>query len=427
MRKFVFIILIFFPLDNSFSYPQIVEVKGNKDYLLIEENTLPIIDVRISFDMGSIHDKNKKGITSFAVNLLHQQLYQNKKIIYYFEKIGAQYNSNVTKEKTEFMVRFVSSEENIKYISKMLNIMLKAEYLSDEMVQDNIERVIGIIDRRNLDPSSLVQKKANEIFYSNTTYSHPSIGYKEYVKSFNVGDAREKINEIITSNTMSISIVGNISENMSAFMISNIIGEIDGPGQIFESSSSTPKNNNKSVHIPFDSTQTHILIYIPAITRSDSDFYNLLVANHIFGGSGFGSMLMTEIREKRGLAYSVYSYMLPYEDFGVLKIYMQTKNENVNEALSIIEQQIMQLKNFDIPNEKVEKTKTSIKNNLISRLDTNKNMLNTLSAINDYNLEKDYFKNYIYGIDNVNLSSIKSALENKLDFDNSMVFTLGNK
>ena len=106
---------------------------------------------------------------------------------------------------------------------------------------------------------------------------------------------------------------------------------------------------------------------------------------------------------------------------------MQTKNENVNDALDIIEQQIMQLKNFDIPNEKVEKTKTSIKNNLISRLDTNKNMLNTLSAINDYNLEKDYFKNYIYGIDNVNLSSIKSALENKLDFDNSMVFTLGNK
>ena len=86
-----------------------------------------------------------------------------------------------------------------------------------------------------------------------------------------------------------------------------------------------------------------------------------MVANYIFGGSGFGSWLMEEIRQKRGLSYSVYSYLSSYQDNGYLKISLQTKNENIELAKTIINQQINRLQEFDVEDSIIETTKDSIK------------------------------------------------------------------
>ena len=133
---------------------------------------------------------------------------------------------------------------------------------------------------------------------------------------------------------------------------------------------------------------------IPAISRTDPDYHNLLVANYIFGGSGFGSWLMEEIRQKGGLSYSVYSYLSTYQDSGYLRISLQTKNENINIAKSIIREQIEKLRNFDVDNSKIKATKEAILRGFEMRTDTNRKILNLISSINHMNLDLDYFENY---------------------------------
>ena len=128
------------------------------------------------------------------------------------------------------------------------------------------------------------------------------------------------------------------------------------------------RKNTKKIF--FDSSQTHINIYIPAIKREDEDFYNILVANHIFGGSGFGSRLMREIREKRGFAYSIYSYLSMYNDFGILKINLQTDNRNVSQALQIISIELDKFKNFNATQEEVTSSKKSLIRNVLTRMKT---------------------------------------------------------
>jgi zinc protease len=178
-------------------------------------------------------------------------------------------------------------------------------------------------------------------------------------------------------------------------------------------------------HAEFDSTQSHLAIIIPAIKRDDPEYHDILVANYIFGGSGFGSWLMEEIREKRGLSYSVYSYLASNRNEGYLKISLQTKNENLSLAKEIIIEQINRLEKFDVTEEKVTTVKKSLLRSFEMKTDTNKKILNLVSAINYLNLDLNYFENYKAKLNKVSKSTIKDTLMNSIDFSNISILSVG--
>jgi len=429
MIKFIFtFILVFFIYQGeSYAYPNIQFIKDNPDYLLIEENALPIIDIKINIKYGSRDDGLRKGITNFAINLLHKQEVDNVKLINHFERIGAIYSSDVSRDSSHISVRLISTPENIDYISKKLNTLLKYNYITQNLIDDNKDKVFNAIHKRELNPSSIIQDKANEIFFTNTGYAHPVLGYRNNIKDLNIEALRSYLDLIINQNSIEINIVGDINENSSANLISNIFKGIPkGKHTDKEKFVLNYKKGKQLVNIPHGSKQTHIAIYIPSITRLDKNFYNILVANYIFGGSGFGSMLMKEIREERGLAYSVYSYLVPYNDFGVLKIGMQTETKNTNKSIEILKNQIIKFKNFNISKSSIGFAKIGLLRSFNLRFDTNKKMLENLSAINAYNIPENYFENYINGINSVTIHSVKESLKPSVMFDNSLIITVGD-
>ncbi len=136
---------------------------------------------------------------------------------------------------------------------------------------------------------------------------------------------------------------------------------------------------------------------------------------------------MEEIRQKRGLSYSVYSYLSTYQDSGYLRISLQTKNENISLAKNIIREQIDKLKRFDVDNSKIKSTKESILRGFEMRADTNRKILNLISSINYMNLELSYFEDYKNLLRQVNKESIQAALARSVDFENISVFTVGKQ
>ena len=429
MIRFIFIsILIFFAHQyQSYAYPNIQFIKDNSNYLLIQEKTLPIIDIRISIKHGSKDDGPVKGITNFAINLLHKQKINNVKLINYFERIGAIYTSDVYRDSSHISVRLINTPKNIEYVSKKLNTLLKHNYITQNLIEDHKDIILDAIAKEDLSPSSIASNKANEIFFSDTGYAHPILGYKKNIEDLNVSALRNHLDLIIQQQSMEINIVGNINENSSANFISNIFKDIKKGEDLNKEKFLLNYTKYKQlINISHESKQTHIAIYIPSITRLDKNFYNILVANYIFGGSGFGSMLMTEIREKKGLAYSVYSYLAPYDDFGVLKISMQTETKNTNQAIEILKKQIIRFREFNISRSSVGFAKIGLLRSFNLRFDTNKKMLENLAAINSYDIPENYFENYINGINNVTIHSIKQALNSSIMFDNNLIITVGN-
>jgi zinc protease len=353
----------------------------------------------------------------------------NEKFINIFEEVGAQFSSSVGRESTSISIRFISSDENITIISQALGRMLVNRNISIETFDLTKETILKSIEARDLDPASILSYKSNEEYFINSNLSHPVNGYRKDILDVSLDDIKTHLDNILTQGNIKFSFVGDVRESQTMKFISNTLSNIPGSDNEKISARSIKSNNDllsKTLKINHDSKQTHISMLIPAITRDDEDFYNLLVANYIFGGSGFGSMLMSEIREKNGLAYSVFSYLVPYKNEGILKIGMQTETKNTDKAIEIINEQINLFREFNFNEKRIDAAKLGLIRSFELRFDTNKKILSTLSAINDLNMHEDYFKRYIKGIQSVNKDRIKKAIESKILFDRKLVITVGN-
>jgi zinc protease len=167
--------------------------------------------------------------------------------------------------------------------------------------------------------------------------------------------------------------------------------------------------------IPHPATQSHILIGAPGIARGDPDFFPLYVGNYTLGGGGFVSRLMEEVREKKGLAYSVYSYFMPLKQPGAFQIGLQTKKEQADEALQLARKTLADF----IATGPTEKELLAAKQNIIGgfplRIDSNRKILDYLSIIGFYDLPLTYLDDFTRNIDKVTTSQIREAFKRHID------------
>ena len=424
----IFFILILFVYQNeSFSYPKITPIKSNPNYLLITDNSLPIIDLGISIDAGSTDDGKLHGLTNLTFELLSKIKYENQKIMDLFENIGAKFNYQVGKDFSTINIRFIKNDKNITHITNLINFILLNREVSDEDIEFLKEKITNGIDSQFLNPGSLVRIKANEKFFIGTEYQHPIIGYKESISLISNSDVINHLKKIFTRKSMEINLVGNITENEGAQIIYKILNNVPKGMEKMEKKTKLKFNGKMYLQkIPMASKQTHIYIIIPAVKRLDEDYYSLLVGNYIFGGSGFGSKLFNEIRQKRGLAYSVYSYLRPYKEFGVFIINMQTKNENAEEAIQILKNEIYKIKKDFFTAQDMSNAKEGMLGDFYIRYDTNRKMLRLLTHVNFLNFDLNYFERYENKIKGVTEKSIKNVIRKYIHLEKSIITTVGN-
>ena len=402
--------------------PIINTIADNKNYLHIYSNTLPIVDINLTIKRGSINDEDMPGLTNLMLNILMSSDVDNKKLVSYFENLGAKLSYSVSKESLSLNIRSVSNLNQISELTKLLNKALMTNHIDSSVFNLEKEKVLTAISESKKRPGSLLDLSVSEKLFLDTALAHQPNGRKESVTKIQIEDVLMHRDRLLNLNDVEINIVGDIQEKDSRKIISLLINKFVTKGNI---NSDEFYINKVSHHTEFDSSQSHIAVIIPSISRTHSDYHNLLVANYIFGGSGFGSWLMDEIRQKRGLSYSVFSYLSTYQNKGYMKISLQTKNENTNLAKKIIYEQINRLRLFDVEESQIEIVKTSILRSFEMRTDTNKKLLSLITAINNLDLNLNYFENYMEKVKNVSKSSIKAALNNSMDFDKISVFTVG--
>ena len=159
--------------------------------------------------------------------------------------------------------------------------------------------------------------------------------------------------------------------------------------------------------------------------RDDPDYYPLVVGNYILGGGGFASRLMAEIREKRGLAYSVYSSFSPLKEMGPFEISLQTKKEQSEEALKFTRDV---LTNF-IASGPTEKELIAARRNIIDgfplRIDSNKKIIEYLAVIGFYSLPLSYFDDYVKAVGKVTVAQIREAFRRRIDSQGMVTVIVG--
>ena len=222
-----------------------------------------------------------------------------------------------------------------------------------------------------------------------------------------------------------IALIGDMSRAQAeqiANQISVDLPKADKPAPLPAVAYPTAPSEQRIAH---PATQAHILLGYPGMKRGDADYYSLYVGNYILGGGGFVSRLTEEVREKRGLVYSVYSYFMPMAELGQFQIGLQTKRDQADAALGLVRETLDKFIKDGVTEAELKAAKQNIVGGFPMRIDSNGKILDYLSLIGFYQLPLTYLDDFNQNISKVTTAQIKDAFSRRINPNNMVTVVVG--
>ena len=235
------------------------------------------------------------------------------------------------------------------------------------------------------------------------------------VEKITVKDLKDFYNAHYTAGNAVVAIMGDVTRAQAEVIAQQLtvsLPTVSAPAALPIVEMKIRPSEQRIAH---PATQSHILIGAPGMARSDPDYFPLYVGNYILNRGKFVSRLMNEVREKRGLAYSVYSYFMPLKQPGVFQIGLQTKKEQADEALQLVRKTLAEF----IAKGPTDKELLAAKQNIVGgfpmRIDSNRKILGYLSVIGFYDLPLTYLDDFTGNIEKVTVAQVRDAFARHVD------------
>jgi zinc protease len=245
------------------------------------------------------------------------------------------------------------------------------------------------------------------------------------VAKLNVADLQAFYQQHYRANGAVIAMMGDLSRAQAeAIAESMASGLPKGPANPAIAQVTYP-NAPVTQRIAHPASQSHILLGYPGIKRGDPDLFPLYLGNYVLGGGGFVSRLTEEVREKRGLVYSVYSYFMPMAEVGTFQIGLQTKKEQADEALKIVRATLADFLAKGVTDSELKAAKANVIGGFPMRIDSNSKILDYLAVIGFYKLPLNYLDEYNSKVAAVTAAQIKDAFNRRLKPENFVTVIVG--
>ena len=409
-------------------------VKGAKAYL-VQTKALPMVDIEISIDAGDRFDPTgKSGLASMTAELMSYGARSSKgalseaQIADEIADLGANFGISVGGERAVIRIRSLSRKDLCDRAVQLASAMLSAPTYDAKILEREKQRAITGLLEAETKPESVLERRFRKSVYGNYPLAEsPSV---KSVGSVSVSDLVRFHQQFYRGDRIIVSIVGDVSPAEARKIVEVLLKNVPQSGAAipnlpqFERSPIEPIAS-RQIYIPFDSQQAHIAIGMTAITRSNPDYFPLIVGNYILGGGGFVSRLMSEVREKRGLAYSVFSYFAPSKDTGIFQAGLQTRGDQAALALEVMNSTIANfIANGPTPSE-LQAAKANLVNGFPLRIDNNRKLLDNVSSIAWNDLPLDALETWTAKVDAVTLEQVSTAFQRYLAMDRMKIVVLG--
>lgn len=399
--------------------------KGVK-VLFVEAPQLPMVDVEVTFDAGSARDAKQPGLANLTSALLSAGTKQKneQQISIGFNNLGAQFGGQASRDSASFSLRSLTRENLLTPALDLFAEVLTQPSFPSEIFERDQARLIQALKQREEQPNQVASLAFWQSLYSEHPYANPVEGHIQSVQAIKPNDLKAFYQRYYVAKNAQVSIVGAIDRKQAERIAERLTSSLK-PGQPAPSlPKPVPLKTAQTQVIDFSSAQTHYMLGQLGVERGHPDYYALFLGNHLLGGSGFGSLLVEEVREKRGLVYSVYSYFAPMRVAGPWVIGLSTQNSQASEADQVVKQT---LKEFmaDFSDEKL----ADIKSNLIGgwplRLDSNGKILGYISMIGFYDLPLDYLDAFPRHIERLTKQDVLDAWQRHIKTDNMLTLMVG--
>jgi zinc protease len=436
MKKLIIVVMAFFSL-NAHAALEIESwtLENGTRVLFVENHSIPVLDISVEFDAGSRRDpEGKAGTASLTSAMLARGVSEatapiaepamtEAQISDAFADTGAQRGGGAGIDRGGATLRTLSSEkERDKAVALLARVLAQPSFPENFFARDKA-RLIASVKEDETKPESIGDKAFWRVLYG----SHP------YAKQETVPSVEAIMRDDLVAfhaahyvaNRAVISMIGDISRADADAIAQQLTMRLSR-GEPLPALPPVPPARGQEERIAHPATQAHIFIGAPAVVRGDPDFFPLMVGNYVLGGGGFVSRLMREVREKRGLAYSAYSYFSPLAQPGPFQAGLQTQKEQADEALKVARDTIAAfLRDGPTPQE-LKAAKDNLIGGFALRIDNNRKILDNIAAIGFYNLPLDYLDTWTAKVGKVTAADIKAAFKRKISPDGMATVVVGN-
>lgn len=396
--------------------------------LVLEQHSLPIVQVQALVKTGSVRDpEGKAGLANLVASLLDEGTTTRsaKQLAEQIEFVGGSLAARTGEDFTTVSARVLTKDTDLGF-ELLADILLHPAFPERELERVR-SQILGEIQSEQDDPGTVAAKAFNQLVFEGHPYRWPVNGTEQTVPTLARADVQAFYAAEYVPNRTVLTIVGDLSVERARALADKHFGAwtaAEPPnGRVGQ-----PAPIDKPVVklIPKDLTQATIMVGHLGVSRGNPDYYALVVMNYILGGGGFSSRLMDSIRDNQGLAYGVSSHFDANLMPGAFQVSLQTRNEMANQAIAGVLAEIKGMQEQPVTDEELADAKAYLIGSFPLRLDTTGKLADVLSQVEFYGLGLSYFTDYPTLIARVTKEEVLRVAKHYLHPDRYALVLVGN-
>jgi zinc protease len=391
-----------------------------------------MVDVQIDFDAGSRRDPpDKAGLASVSAmmvskglragSLANELALDENALGEAWADLGASFVAHASTDRMSFSLRSLTYPDLLTQAVNLAGRQISAPSFPMDVWVREREAMQASIREANTRPATLAERAFNQAVFGQHPYGFEMT--QESLARIDVAHMAALYRQLVQPCRAKVTVVGALDHEQTDKLVSQLLSRLSAMADAATSAACpalpslaevAPLQQASEQRIVFDSAQAHVLVGQPGFKRDDPDYFALTVGNYILGGGGFVSRLTNEVREKRGLSYSVYSYFSPSMHAGAFTLGLQTRPDQADQALQVSRDVLAKFVAEGPTDAELQAAKANLIGGFALRIDSNRKLLDNVASIAWNNLALDYLDTWSQQVDKLTVAEIRAAFQRKL-------------
>jgi zinc protease len=376
----------------------------------VESRAVPMVDIAVDFAAGSAYDPPAKpgtaALTHALLNAGAADLSEDELAAAYAD-VGAIPGGTIDRDRASVQLRTLSSAAELRRAVAGFATMVQRPAFPPAAFERERARLAARFREDDVQPGPLADRR----FYAGLYGGHPygRMATAETVSAVEREDVLRFHRGHYSADRVVVTILGDLSVDAAREIAAQLTAALPPRGDGAAVPPVVPPPRAERIVVPHSAQQAHVRVGLPALARTDPDYFPLLVGNYVLGGGGFVSRLTRDIRDERGYAYSVYSYFLPLARPGPFQVGLQTRRDQAEAALARVRVVVAEFLAHGPTDQELADAKASLAGGFPLRIDSNRKLLNEWAIIGFYRLPETWLADFPREIERVTAADVRAA------------------
>ena len=399
---------------------------GGIEAWLVESHANPLIAIRFAFRGGATQDdKGKEGLAYFVSAMMDEGAADLDALAFQEKAQGLAMRMDFDASRDVMLGNLQTLTVNKDEVFDLARLALTKPRFDADAVERVRAQILAGLKFDEHDPETVASLAWDRLAFRGHPYGRPIKGTLQSIAAISRDDLKSYVDRMFARDKLVISVVGDIDAATLGQVLDLIFGALPARSELSPVADANPPLGPTQEIIEMDVPQSVAQFGHRGIARKDGDFIAAYVLNYIIGGGGFSSRLMEEVREKRGLAYSVHSNLYPYEHGAIFVGSVATKNEEVGQSLEVIESELRRIAEHGPTAEELANAKSYLTGAYALRFESSSSIASQLLAIQIEDLGIDYVNRRNRLVEAVTLDDIKRVAKRLIEADRLITTIVG--